>query len=203
MTHAVSNLHFGDALVHEVFASEVKGVGKVINLLVWQQCVVSLHLNDGRGPVQRPILVGTSPFETVLIQQLLYQLHCAVLELVEIADFIVFGHVAHLGEVLQPALLHLHVLILFLLPLLDALDLLLNDWITDEHFATRPWLEAQPLGHCHYFPARHRHLPALCLPKGMRSGFRLVGRQRSQFPNFEVDDVDELVQLIVALGLFL
>jgi hypothetical protein len=203
MAHAVPNLHLGDALIHEILPCEVEGVGKVVHLLVGQQCVVSLHLNDGGGPVQRPILVGTRPFKTVFVQQLLYQLHCAVLELVKIAYFIVFGHVAHFGKVLQCALLHLHVLVLFLLPLLDALDLLLNDWITNDHFATRPRLEAQSLSHAHYFPARHRHLPALRLFRCMRSGFRLVGRQRPQFPSFRVDDLDELVQLVVALGLFL
>lgn len=96
MTHTVSNLHFGNALVHEILPGKMKRVGKVIDLLIGQECVVGLHLDDGGRPVKRPILVGVGPFETVLIQQLLYQLHCSVLELVEIADFVMFGHVAYL-----------------------------------------------------------------------------------------------------------
>ena len=90
------DLHLGDALVHEVLAREVEGVGEVVDLLVGQQRVVGLHLYYRRGPIQCPVLVCVRPLKTVLVQHLFYQLHCPVLELVEVADLVVLGHVAHL-----------------------------------------------------------------------------------------------------------
>ena len=141
--HAVPDLHLGDALVHEVLAGEVEGVGEVVDLLVGQQRVVGLHLDDGRRPIERPVLVGVRPLETVLVQHLLYQLHRPVLELVEVTDLVVLGHVAHLRKIVESALLH--ILVVLLVPLLNALDLLVDQaaLLANDNIFARPRLEAQ------------------------------------------------------------
>lgn len=96
MRHSVPNLHLGYALVHEILAREVEGVGEMVDLLVGQQRVVSLHLDDCGGPIEGPVFVGVGPLEAILIEYLFDEFHCPVLKLVEVADLIVLGHVAHL-----------------------------------------------------------------------------------------------------------
>lgn len=89
-------LHLGYAFVHEILSSKVEGVGEMIDLLVRQKRMVRFHLDNGRGPIQSPVLIGMCPFESILIQYLFDEFHCPVLKLVEVANLVVLGHVAHL-----------------------------------------------------------------------------------------------------------
>jgi hypothetical protein len=67
MGHSMSNLHFGDAFIHQILASEVKRIGEMVDLLIGEESMVGLHFDDGGGPVEGPILIGICPFETILI----------------------------------------------------------------------------------------------------------------------------------------
>jgi hypothetical protein len=62
------DLHFGDALIHEILPSEVETIGVVIKFLVGQERLVGFVLNDGGRPVDSPILVAVGVLEPVLVQ---------------------------------------------------------------------------------------------------------------------------------------
>ena len=124
VTHAMSDLHPGEVLVHEVFAGEMEGVGEVVDLLVGQQSLVHFVLYHRRRPVQSPVLICYRTLKPILVQPLLYQLHLVILELVEVANLVVFCQVAHLGKGINLIVLPARLLPLLLL---DSLDLLLDD----------------------------------------------------------------------------
>jgi hypothetical protein len=121
----VAYLHLGNALIHEVFAGEMEGVGKMVDLLIGEQRVVGLELDYCGRPVNSPIFISISPFEAVLVEQLLDELHSAILKFVKVADLIMLGHVAYLGECIPDAPLPLFAFLV--IAFLNPLDLLCDD----------------------------------------------------------------------------
>jgi len=71
MVMSVSDLHFGYAFVHEIFASYVETVGKVVYLLVWHYSLVDLIFNHRRGPIYCPVFTIACPFKPILYEQML------------------------------------------------------------------------------------------------------------------------------------
>jgi hypothetical protein len=66
---AVPNLHPGDVFVHEVLTREMEGIGKVIDLLVGEEGLISFVLDNSRRPIKRPVFISVRMLEAVFIEQ--------------------------------------------------------------------------------------------------------------------------------------
>lgn len=84
--------------------------------------MIGLELDYGGRPINRPIFVRIRPFKAILVEQLLDELHSSILEFVKVADLIMFGHVAYLGECISNTTLSLFAFLV--ISFLNALDLL-------------------------------------------------------------------------------
>ena len=47
VSDAIFGLHFGNGFVHEIFASDVEGIGEMVNFLVGEQIMIDIHLDGG------------------------------------------------------------------------------------------------------------------------------------------------------------
>ena len=96
MTDSVSDLHSGYIFIHEVFASQMKRVRKMVDFLIGKKCLVSFVFYYRCRPVQTPVFIGYGVFESVLVEQFLYELDGVVLKFVKIPNFVMLGKVADL-----------------------------------------------------------------------------------------------------------
>lgn len=195
MTDSVPDLHPRNVFVHQVFASQMKRVGEMVNFLIGHQGLICLVLYNWRRPINRPVFVCVGVLEAVFIQQTLYQLHRIPLKLVKIPYLVMFGHVAHIWEII----VGLFVLATRLLPVffLRPLDLLLDyqHVLTFKEILSRPRFEPQSFRKLYFLQLFFLRSCWRTLPEVGLDGFQLSGSM--------VYNTDKLIKLWVYLLFFI
>lgn len=74
--------------------------------------MIYLEFDDRWWPINSPIFISIRPFKAILIEKLLDELHCTILEFIEVANLIMLSHITYLGECISNTTLSLFALLI-------------------------------------------------------------------------------------------